>query len=283
MHDLIPLNLQFFADGVTDQGAADLGSEGSVEETQSVTEGTETAEESGSGEPQAQSDEMNRIYADARRRAEAEAERKFAQKQAQLDRMYAERFKGLENPETHQPITNANEYLEALAAQERMQAREQVQQAGIDPAVLDRMINNSPIVQQAARAMEENDQAKAQQMIQEDYQAIVNLDPSIGSVADVEKAEGFNAACEYAAKNGVRLSDAYKIVNFDRLSAAKSEAAAQGAINQAKSKGHLATANGVANKDNMREIPEGSISTWRRWFPDKSDAELKALYNKVKD
>lgn len=277
MKDLIPLNLQFFAEGEEAQETADLGTEEGA-----VTTETETTEESGSGEPQGQSDEMNRIYADARRRAEAEADRKYAQKYAQLDRMYAERFKGLENPETHQPITNANEYLEALAAQERMQAREQVQQAGIDPAILDRMINNSPVVQQAARATEELNASKAQQMIQEDYQAIVNLDPSINSVADVEKAEGFSDACKYAAENGVRLSDAYKIVNFDRLSAARTDAAAQGAINQAKSKGHLATANGVANKDNMREIPEESIRTWRSWFPDKSDAELKALYNKVK-
>ena len=275
--DLIPLNLQFFAEGAEDQGNAEPGTEEGT-----VTTETETTEESGSGEPQGQSDEMNRIYADARRRAEAEAERKFSQKQAQLDRMYAERFKGLVNPETNQPITNANEYLEALSAQERMQAREQVKQAGIDPEILDRMINNSPVVQQAARAMEEGQQAKAQQMIQEDFQVIVNVDPSISSVADVEKAQGFNDACEYASRTGIRLADAYKIVNFDRLSAARSNAAAQGAINQAKSKEHLATADGVANKDNMREIPEGSIRTWRSWFPDKSDAELKALYNKVK-
>lgn len=275
--DLIPLNLQFFA-GEEDQGAAEPGTEEGT-----VTTETETAEESGSGEPQGQSDEMNRIYADARRRAEAEAERRFSQKQAELDRMYAERFKGLVNPETNQPITNANEYLEALAAQERMQTREQVQQAGIDPSVIDRMINNSPVVQQAARAMEENNQAKAQQMIQEDLNMIVNMDPSIGSAADVEKAEGFSEACEYVQTHtGVRLSEAWKIVNFDRLSAAKSDAAAQGAINQARSKGHLATANGVTTKDNLREIPEESISTWRAWFPDKTDAELKALYNKVK-
>lgn len=277
MKDLIPLNLQFFAEGEEAPEAAEPGTEEGT-----VTTETETAEESGSGEPQGQSDEMNRIYADARRRAEAEAERKFSQKQAQLDRMYAERFKGLVNPETNQPITNANEYLDALAAQERMQAREQVKQAGIDPEVLDRMINNSPVVQQAARAMEEGQQAKAQQMIQEDFQAIVNMDPTITSVADVEKAQGFNDACAYASRTGVRLSDAYKIVNFDRLSAVRSNAAAQGAINQAKSKEHLATADGVANKDNLREIPEGSIRTWRSWFPDKSDAELKALYNKVK-
>lgn len=275
--DLIPLNLQFFAEGEEVQEVAEPGTEEGA-----VTTETETTEENGSGEPQEQSDDMNRIYADARRRAEAEAERKYSQKQAELDRQFAERFKGLENPETHQPIMSASDYFEALAAQERMQAREQVQQAGIDPAILDRMINNSPVVQQAARATEELNEAKAQQMIQEDYQTIVNLDPTITSVADVEKAQGFTEACEYASKKGVRLSDAYKIVNFDRLSAARSDAAAQGAINQAKSKGHLATANGVANKDNMREIPEESIRTWRSWFPDKTDAELKALYNKVK-
>ena len=276
--DLIPLNLQFFADGEEAQEVADPGT---GEET-TVANDNETAETNGDDEPQSQSDEMNRIYADARRRAEAEAERNFAQKQAQLDSMYAERFKGLVNPETNQPITNANEYLEALAAQERMQSRAQMQEAGSDPSVIDRMINSSPIVQQAARAVEEGNQAKAQKMLEEDFNAIVSMDPSLGSVADVEQAPGFAEACEYVKKTGVRLADAYKIVNFDRLSAARSNAAAQGAINQVKSKGHLATANGVANKDNSREIPEGEIRSWRTWFPEKSDAELKALYNRVR-
>ena len=88
--DLIPLNLQFFAEGEEVQEVAEPGTEDGA-----VTTETETTEENGSGEPQEQSDDMNRIYADARRRAEAEAERKYSQKQAELDRQFAERFMGL--------------------------------------------------------------------------------------------------------------------------------------------------------------------------------------------
>ena len=281
--DLIPLNLQFFADGELEQGAADLAGEGTVADnaTEIVEEGTETAENDGDGEPQGQSDEMNRIYADARRRAEAEAERKYAQRQAAIDRQYAERFAGLKNPETGAPINSAADYFEALAAQERMQAISEMEEAGIDPSMIDRMVANNPVVQQAARTMEEVNRMQAQQMVQEDYNEIVAMDSSINSTADIEQSEGFSAAVDYvAAHPGVRLSEAWKIVNFERLSAERTNAAAQGAINQSRSKAHMSTVGGLASKDNLKEIPEGSIQQWRDSFPDKTDAELKVLYNK---
>lgn len=280
MFEYLPLNLQFFA-GEEDQESAEPGTESSTEEVQTATTETETTEESGSGEPQGQSDEMNRIYADARRRAEAEAERKYAQKQAELDRQVAEQFKGFVNPETNQPITNAKEYFDAIAAQQRATIREQMTNAGLDASLLERVIEANPAVQEAKRALQEINNEKSEQQLQADREAIVAMDPTLSSVADVDNAPGIHEALEYAISHNVNLADAYKIVNFDRLSTARVDAAKQGAINQAKSKSHLNTAGGSSFEDKSKEIPEKELSVWKRAFPDKSDKELKALYNKV--
>ena len=282
MHDLIPLNLQFFAEGEEVQEVAEPGAEGSVEQTQTVTDGEETGvNEDGTAEPQTQSDEMNRIYADARRKAEAEAERKFSQKQAELDKRYAERFAGLVNPETGKPITNAEEYFEALAAQERATIREQMTNAGVDASLLEKVIEANPAVQEAKRALQEINSERSEQQLKSDMEAIVAMDPTLSSVADVDNAPGIQDALEYAIHHNVNLADAYKIVNFDRLSSARVDAAKQSAINQAKSKSHMKTADGSSYVDKQKEIPESEMSIWKRAFPNKSDKELKALYNKV--
>jgi hypothetical protein len=78
----------------------------------------------------------------------------------------------------------------------------------------------------------------------------------------------------------MRLADAYKLVNFDRLSSIKTQAAQQQAINQAKSKGHLSQTSGLADQDKTSDIPDSVLSQWKEWFPEKSMKELKALYNK---
>ena len=78
----------------------------------------------------------------------------------------------------------------------------------------------------------------------------------------------------------IRLSEAYKLVNFDRLVANQRQAGQQSAINQARSKGHLNAAAGVSGSVDGEDIPTGELSQWKAWFPDKSSKELRALYNK---
>ncbi len=80
---------------------------------------------------------------------------------------------------------------------------------------------------------------------------------------------------------GSRLTEAYKIVNFDRLTATRAEAAKQSAINQAKSKDHLNASSGMTGGGGDVDIPEDEIRKWEEWFPEKSRKELRALYNKT--
>jgi hypothetical protein len=77
------------------------------------------------------------------------------------------------------------------------------------------------------------------------------------------------------------LVDAYKIVNFDRLSSSKTAAARQAVVNQVKGQAHLSNAPGLNANDSMEDIPASMLETFQERFPEKSAKELKALYNRT--
>lgn len=221
-----------------------------------------------------QSAEENAKYAAARRKAEAES--------AAVDQMFAQRFGNLKNPMTGEPIKSARGYFEALQAQERMKTEQQIKAAGVDPNLLNNLIQNDPTIQAAKSVIERSNQAEAQRMLEEDYKEVMKLDPTMKSRDDIESSSTFLNCVQWCADHpGTRFSDAYKIINFDRLSGYRTEAAKQEAINSAKSKGHLSAASGSGGVDSSKEIPSGQLENWKAMFPDKTMKELRSLYNRV--
>lgn len=276
MKNYLPLDLQFFAEeGENEPEVAEPVEETDVAEEPAGENEAEPAEQ--------QTPEQNAQYAAIRRKAEYDAQIKYQNEQARLDNMYAERFRGLTNPETGAPIRGAADYFEALAAQERMQAKEEMQQAGLDPALLDKAIANSPLIRQAEEAIKQNTQRESQRMVDEDMQKIIAFDPMVSSANDIVSQSNFIDVVHYCeAHPGMRLADAYKLVNFDRLSSERAKSAEQSAINQARSKNHLTTPSGVSNDDNTVDIPLDQLEKWQEAFPDKSPKDLRKLYNKAK-
>lgn len=270
--EAMELDLQFFAEEGSEEPEA-----ATPETSDEVTEESEGEEETATAE---QSPELNSQFAEVRRRAEADARRKYEAKAAANNRLIAERFKGYTNPETGAAITTVEEYMEALAAQDRARAKAQMQEAGIDPDMLDRAIANSPVVRRAEEIERQNQQYQVDAMINEDIKTIIDFDPSITSAADVYAQPNWNDVIGYCQNHpGVRLAEAYKLINFDRLSEARMKAGEQAAINQAKGKDHLKVATGTSNEDRSVDIPSGVLDMWKQAYPDKSGKELKALYN----
>lgn len=293
MKDLIRYNLQFFAEG--EEGATETET---AEPSQEVDTDVEQPEENDNAESQEvdqtdttgeqaeetaapQSAEDNSRYAAARREAEAQM-RQVREAQAQLDSQFAQMFGKYKNPVTGKPITNASEYLQAMQAQERVQMQEKLKSAGVDPEVLDKAIANSPVVQNAQRLQQQYQSQQVQNMVQEDFRKIMSLDPTKTTEQDIINDPSFNEAITYVQGHpGVRLADAYKLVNFDKLTSASNAAAKQAAVNQAKSKSHLKTVNGSSGNDGDSDIPAGELNHWRQMFPDKSNKDLRSLYNKT--
>ena len=273
---LLSYNLQFFADegeaseGVNEAAPADQPEdEGEVTETENEGENEEVTE------PQTQSPETNAAFANMRRQLEAANRR-----QAETDAMFARQFGNYKNPETGQPIRSAQDYYEAMAAQERMNAREQMQQNGIDPNMIDNLIANSPAVRQAQAVTAELNNYRAQQKLEADYKEILALDPSLNGIDDILNDPSMPLMAEKVAQ-GMSLVDAYKIVNFDRVSNSKEAAVKQQTINQVKGKNHLSTGAAVTVSSDLEDIPAAWLENFKDRFPEKSPKELKALYNQV--
>ena len=268
-------NLQFFADedssseGVNETTAAEESvDEGEVTETEDTSVDTEEA-----AEPQPQSPETNAAFANMRRQNQ-----ELTRRLQETDAMFARQFGQYKNPETGEPIRSAKDYYEAMAAQERLNAREQMQQNGIDPNVIDNLIANSPAVRQAQAATAELNAYRAQQVLESDFKEILALDPSLNSKDDILNDPSLPAMLDRVSQ-GMRLVDAYKIVNFDRVFASKESAVKQQTINQVKGKNHLTTGASINVNDGEEDIPANMVGQFKEWFPEKSMKELKQLYN----
>lgn len=280
--DLMAMNLQFFAEdeGAEGEGAneADFAEQPETADVD-VDETVDTGVEEEVAEPQMQeqSRETNAAFANMRRELEA-----MKRQQQEIDASYARQYGHLVNPETNQPIRGAKDYFEALAAQERIAAREQLQQANVDPSLIDRMIQNSPAIKQAEAATAELNNIRAKQMMEEDFKEVLKMDPTLASQDDIINADNYQDVVNYVATHpGMRFSDAYKLVNFDRLASSRTQAAKQAAINDVKGKNHLSTGAALNVADNQEDIPASMIEPYKELFPDKSMKELKSLYNQT--
>jgi hypothetical protein len=275
---LLSYNLQFFADegeaseGVNETEAAEQSEdEGEVTETENEGENEEVTE------PQKQSPETNAAFANMRRQNQ-----ELTRRLQETDAMFARQFGKYTNPETGQPIRSAKDYSEAMAAQERMNAREQMQQNGIDPTMIDNLIANSPAVREAQAVTAELNNYRVQQMMEADFAEVMKFDPSMSSKEDILNDPSYGVAVDYVRSHpGTRFSDAYKIVNFDRLSSSKEAAVKQQTINQVKGKNHLSTGAAVNVSSDLEDIPADMLEDFKDRFPEKSPKELKALYNQV--
>lgn len=217
--------------------------------------------------------DVNSIAAAARRKAEAEARNM----QKSIDDEYVRRFGHLSNPKTGEPIRSQADYLRALDDQEELRAKQELEENGIDPKLIDNLIANNPRIRQAEQVMAEAEKQQILNNINLDVEELGKLDPTIKSLADVPP----NIIEMSMASNGViNLTSAYKILNFGKVADKKAEAITQNAINQAKGKQHLNPVNGIATPDEGVEIPSSELSLWKDMFPNKSSSELKALYNK---
>jgi hypothetical protein len=274
--NLFDLNLQYFAEG------EDIGEE--VQETADLAEDetpeadeVETGEETGDSEPEPQSAEENARYAAIRRRAEEEARRRYESEIGSLNQQITAMCQGITHPVTGQPITNVRDYFDALRVQQRQANEQELQEKGVDPSIIDRMIAANPTVMQAQQVIEHAQQAEAKATLERDVAEIGKIDPSIKSLGDLASLPNFPQMYEFCERNpGASIVDAYKIFNFDN----RSQAARQQAINQMRGKDHLASqSTGVAQPDEYVEVPAEIMS--RMKSEGKTEKQIRELYKTV--
>lgn len=272
---LLPMNLQFFAEdtGATESEVAEPAGAETVDTSaeQTGVEGQEVAEPVDT--TQVQSAEENAQYAAARRKAEAE--------QKMTDSRFARMFGGHTNPITGRPIQTAQDYLDAIEAQEQMNRMEQLKQSGVDPKLLNDAIMNSPVMRQAQQYINDQNMQTANAQIEKDLKVISEIDPSIKTIADLAMQDNFDEIMALVKNHNLSVDKAYKLANMDRISEKRQAAAQQAAINQAKGMQHMTSTNGGSQKDGLKEIPADKLANWKAMFPEASMKELKEKYNRV--
>lgn len=278
---LMKLNLQFFADGEdVGTGAEDVDTAEPQPNTDTDTSSETNADSAGNDNEQVENNqtgadfknEINAGFAAARRQAEAEIKAR--------DARYAERFKNFKNPITGNAIKSEKDYFDALDAQDELARRQELQQHGIDPKTLDDLIARSPLMRQAQQIIQHSQEQETQNIINNDVEQIMKIDSSVKSLDDLVTQDNFNDVLD-KIRNGYSLVDAYKIVNYEKLTQQSTQAAKQAAINAAKGKDHMTPSNGVTDNSKVMDIPAGELGRWRDMFPDASDKELKEKYTRA--
>lgn len=275
-----PLNLQLFAGGENEPEPADpvTGTELIDEPEPAETPDDDPGEGGDGGEnepaPAAPAIDQNAIYAQARRAAD--------RRMNELDSRVASRFGNMRNPETGQPIRTTQDYFDALDAQERMNARREVQRRGVDPGLIDRMIANNPVIRQAQQVIRDNTLRQGEMELENQIQQISSFDPSVKSLDDIVKMPTFPVFDAYV-RQGLSITDAYRLANFDSLAQRDAAANRQATINSVRGKSHLAPIGGVAGEAGKQlvDIPQNERYLWEEAYPDLSYKELKEKYNKT--
>ena len=275
-----PLNLQLFAGGENEPEPADpvTGTELIDEPEPTETPDDDPGEGGDGGEnepaPAAPAIDQNAIYAQARRAAD--------RRMNELDSRVASRFGNMRNPETGQPIRTTQDYFDALDAQERMNARREVQRRGVDPGLIDRMIANNPVIRQAQQVIRDNTLRQGELELENQIQQISSFDPSVKSLDDIVKMPTFPVFDAYV-RQGLSITDAYRLANFDSLAQRDAAANRQAAINSVRGKSHLAPIGGVAGEAGKQlvDIPQNERYLWEEAYPELSYKELKEKYNKT--
>lgn len=242
------------------------------------------------GVESAQTPEENARYAAARRKAEAERDTAIAkakadmelEKQKAIDEVY--RDMGLIDPYTKKPITTKAEY-DAYKQQIDIAKKSRVAKAsGMSDAEFESFVSDLPEVraareiQEKAKAQMEEARAKeAQLKISEQLSEIAMFDPSIKSVEDLKKMENYSEFYD-RVKRGHTLVEAYKLTNFDKLTAQTASGAKQAALNSISAKSHLEKTSGRGA--GAVTVPSDIAEQYRVFNPGATDAEIQRHYNK---
>lgn len=279
--------------------ASDESSESTETAEETVEEETETEEDTESGDGQentenkgtaAQSAEENSRYAAARRKAEAERDlavqkaREETREEMKRELEESIRALGLKNPYTQQPIVD-KAGLDAYKQQFDIDRQARfAKKAGMNDDEFKKFVSELPEVKEArAKAAQAEEAQRAVQAerakaeIDKQLGEIREIDPSITSLEDLRKMENYDRFYELV-KRGNTLTDAYKLVNMDKLTAKSSEAAKQAALNQVASKSHLDRT--VTRGAGAVTVPADIVAQYRQFNPDATDAEIRAHWAK---
>lgn len=226
----------------------------------------------------------------SRERAQKEYDDKLRRIREEDDREYATRFAGYKNPKTGAEIKSKKDYFDALDAQREMEREEAIRRATANQSAeqaqaIRNLIENDPEKRRLNARVQELEQKQLNEQagaaFNRDFAELQKLEPTLKTVNDLEKLDGFDKIVQLVQEKGLDMVTAYKAVNFGKATQASQAAGKQAAINAAKGKNHLAAHDGQAQPGTQKVMSESMLHLAKEAFPDKSDAEIQKLYNSI--
>lgn len=128
--------------------------------------------------------------------------------------------------------------------------------------------------QQPSAAQQAADDAR----IQAEIAKISKLDPNIRNIGDILNSP---TGKEFYAnvQKGYSFLDAFRLANFERLTASKAEAARQQAVINDRGKGHMTGASTSRGAGSL-SVPSADMAMFRTFNPNATEADIQAYYNK---
>ncbi|HJA26278.1 MAG TPA: hypothetical protein H9795_09485 [Candidatus Fournierella merdigallinarum] len=130
-----------------------------------------------------------------------------------------------------------------------------------------------------AQFLLERQLARGRQLLEQEMQVISALDPAVKSLADLRAQPEFGRF-DRLVKQGLAISDAYKLACFDRLGRQQAAAGRQAAINAARAKEHLAPVGGGREADDG--LTDEIIRNYRQYNPRWTRAQIAAFHRSYK-
>ena len=245
----------------------------------------EAAENAGEGKQEMPMEERA-SWAERRRQWEAREKQAMEQAvQARVDQVYANMFKGQINPFTGKPIQSEADYKAYEAEKARKEQEEQLTRAGIDPKMIQSMVDQQmapmrmQMEQERLNTIQERAKtanARFEEALGKELQKITALDPAIKTLDDIKAMPTANRFNELVQR-GLGLEDAFYLANRKTIEERKMAAVKASAQTQMAGKGHLNPV-GPATGKQVVQVPKGVVDAYRTMMPEATDAEIQKAY-----
>ena len=231
--------------------------------------------------------EKDAQFAAARRRAEADFQKKLDAQKEESENKINEILSSLhiEDPYTGKEISSVKEFEDYKNKVSEEEISTQLENSGITRDTIDKLISEHPAVKRAAeieqKLGEEERTAKEaaiSKAIEADIKAISEIDPDIRTMEDISAADTEGKILELV-KKGYSLKDAYIVSNYEKISEKKETAARQSAMNEINSKTHLGRTAG-GGRNTLAEVPADIRAQYLYMNPEMSDEDIQKDYNR---
>jgi hypothetical protein len=249
--------------------------------TADATDGAKSDTPKGEVEPATQpkqTAEQDRFFADNRRKLDA-AEKRANDAEAQrtsdreIAKKYGQQYGVFSDADVAEKYGKSHG-VNTIAEFETALRNEEYTKAGIDPEMINKLINEHPAIKEAREAKEANTKSQQDRFLVDSFSELTKEFPSMAKAEDVpaDVWRKWNNG-----SSGITLADAYALVNRKEITAKQAESTKQATLNSIQGKGHL-QGNGKGVEGDTVRIPDDVMEMYKRFNPKGTAEQYKAHY-----